>query len=254
MAGHSKWAQIKHKKGITDKARGQLFTKLANAITVAAREGGGNPETNFKLRLAIEKAKAANMPKENIERAIKRGTGALEGIKLEEGIYEGFGPGGAAIIIKVLTDNKNRTIAELRNLFATHGGTLAESGAVSYLFTQRGLIKVELPEDTTQAQEEEIELKIIEAGAEDIKEYENILEVYTNPTELEQIKKRLEELNLKIVGAELVLDPKTTLRITDEKQATQILKLMDALEEHPNVTEVYSNFDIPDEIMNKTLK
>jgi len=251
MSGHSKWKQIKHKKGAADAARGKIFTKLANAITVAAKSGGGDPAMNFKLRLAIDAARAANMPKDNIERAIRRGTGELGGTLLEEVIYEGYGPGGVAIMVRALTDNRNRTISSLRSIFSKNNGSLAESGAVSYLFEQKGLIKIELPGNLTQDQEQELELKIIETGAEDIKEFKKVFEIYTQPQDLEKVKKNIEELGQKIISAELVFEPKTLIKIEDESMAQKVISLMDQLEEHDDVEQAYSNFDISEEILNR---
>lgn len=246
MSGHSHWSQIRFKKEISDARRGQLFTKLANAITIAAREGGKDPQTNFKLRVAIEKAREQNMPRENIERAIKRGTGEIEGAKIEEVTYEGYGPSGLALIINILSDNKNRALNEIRNILSRFGGKLAESGSVSYLFEQKGLIRVEIKDKDR----EEIELMAIEAGAEDFEEDEMLL-IWTKPNQLFQVKKALEEKGIKITSASLSLEPKTPVKITDESKALKILKLMDALDECQDVANVYSNFDIPSELIKK---
>jgi len=242
MSGHSKWAQIKRKKGVADQRRGQIFTKIGRLISLAAKEGGGDPETNFKLRLAVQKAKEVNMPKESIERAIKRGTGELSGEKIEEITYEATGPAGIALIIQGVTDNRNRTTSEVRNILTRYGGKMAGKGAFAWLFEQRGLIRVE-------GQGEEIELKIIDSGAEDFQEEDGGILVYTKPKDLFKIRKKLEEEGLKVVSAELSWEPKETVKITDQKEAESILKLMDALEESDDITHVYANFDIEDKIM-----
>lgn len=242
MSGHSKWAQIKRKKGVADIKRGQLFTKVGRMITLAAREGGGSPETNFKLRLAIQKAKEVNMPKESIGRAIKRGTGEIEGEKIEEITYEATGPGGIALIIEALTDNRNRTTSEIRNILARHGGKIAGQGAFRWLFEQKGLIRV-------SGKGEEVELKVIDAGAQDFVEEEEELLVYTKPQDLFKVRKNLEREGLKVLTAELSLEPKEPLKITDKKIAEQILKLMEALEAQSDVARVYSNFDIEEKLM-----
>lgn len=247
MSGHSKWANIRFKKELTDKKRGQLFTKLANAITIAAKEGGGDPEINFKLKAAIEKAKEHNMPLSNIERAIKRGTGELEGAKIEEVMYEAYGPGGIAILIKIVTDNKNRAASEIRSILSRFGGKLAEIGSVGYLFQQRGVITVTPAEKQNK---EEIEMTAIDAGAEDLEENEAII-IYTKPEDLFEIKKQLEERGIKVDSATLSMEPKVPIKIEDPEKASQILKLMDALDECQDVSNLYSNFDIPAELIQK---
>lgn len=249
MSGHNKWSQIKYRKQITDAQKGRLFTKLANAITIAAREGGGDPETNFKLKTVIEKAKQQNMPSENIERAIKRGLGKLEGAEIEESTYEGYGPFGVALLINVVTDNKNRAVNEIRNILGRFGGKLGGSGSVSYLFEQKGVISIE----TEGLEKEDAELNAIDAGAIDLEEENGSLLVYTKPNELFMVKKALEEKGIKVTSASLSMEPKNPIKITQEEQARQILKLMDALDDCQDVTNVYSNFDISDEIMTKIL-
>jgi YebC/PmpR family DNA-binding regulatory protein len=251
MSGHSHWSQIRFRKGITDQKRGQLFTKLGNAITIAAREAGGEPETNFKLRIAIEKAREANMPSQNIERAIKRGTGELEGAKIEEATYEGYGPAGVALIIEVATDNKNRALNEIRNILSRFGGKLGQPGSVSYLFEHKGIIEVKSDEGMNL---EEAELEAIDAGAEDFEEQDDRLLIYTKPNELFQVKKNLEEKGIKIESANLSMEPKNPVKITEEQKASQVLKLMDALDECQDVANVYANFDIPDELIERIEK
>jgi YebC/PmpR family DNA-binding regulatory protein len=244
MAGHSKWANIKHRKAVEDARRGKLFTKLAREITVAARQGGGDPEYNFALRLAIERAKAANMPSDTIERAIKRGTGEIEGGELEEVIYEAYGPHGVALLIQVVTDNRNRTVAELRHIFNRRGGSLGETGSVMWQFDRKGAITV----DADGMDPEEVALQAIDAGAEDFELDGNLVSIYTDPADLEQVKRELESQGMHVINAELSLVPKTTLQL-DAEQALQTLRLMEALEELDDVQRVYSNLDISDEVV-----
>ena len=246
MSGHSKWSQIKHKKAITDAKKGQIFTKLANAITIAAREGG-DPETNFKLKTAIEKARSFNMPSENIERAIKRGTGEMQGAAINEAIYEAIGPAGTAFLIKTISDNKNRTLGEIRQILSRFGGKLAEGG-VKHLFIPKGVITVETKELLPE-EKETIELKIIDAGAEDFEEEEKMITIYTKPEELSQIKKNLEEQNIKTTQAEISLEPKMVMKIENEDEVKKVLALMEALDECQDVIAVYANFDISQKIM-----
>ncbi len=248
MAGHSKWHNIRHKKARMDAKRGQLFTKLLKEITVAARQGGGDPEFNPRLRIAIEKAKKANMPIENIERAIKRGTGELEGVTYEEVTYEGYGPEGVAVIVECLTDNRNRTTAEVRHIFTKHGGNLGSSGCVAFLFEEKGVIHV----PKSKYDEETIFEKAIEAGAEDvIMDDEEHYEIRTEPKELYAVKENLEKEGIEIERAEITRIPTTTVEIKDPEKAEKLLKMLDALEESDDVQKVYSNFEIPEEIMAK---
>jgi len=242
MSGHSKWAQIKRQKGVADTRRGQLFTKLSREIAVAVRQGGSNPEMNFRLRLAVQKARDSNMPLDSIERAIKRGTGGGEGASLAETIYEGYGPGGAAILLEAMTDNRNRTIAEVRNLFSRGGGSLGESGCVTWIFEPKGVVTVEA------ADAEELALNLIDAGAEDIKIINGSLEVHIKPEDLEGVRKTLEEQNLAIVSAEVLMVPKSTVML-EEKTALQTLRLLDRLEELDEVQRVFTNADFPDEAL-----
>ncbi len=244
MSGHSKWASIKHQKGVTDARRGQLFTKLTREIIIAAREGGGNPEMNFRLRLAVQKARDNNMPMDNVERAIKKGTGELEGGSLAELVLEGYGPGGTAILVSALTDNRNRAIQEVRSTFTRHGSSLGESGCVAWLFDPKGVITIK----AESVDADELALTAIDAGAEDVKIENNYVEVYTKPEELEAVRKTLEQKNLLIDASELSMVPKTLVPL-DEKAALQALKLLDKLEEVDDVQNVFSNADIPDAIM-----
>jgi YebC/PmpR family DNA-binding regulatory protein len=244
MSGHSKWASIKHKKGAVDAKRGKVFTKLIKEITVATRMGGKDPEANARLRAAIAAAKAENMPKENIERGIKKGTGELEGSTYEEATYEGYGPGGVAVLVEVLTDNRNRAVAEVRHLFERHGGSLGAAGCVAWMFSQKGLIV--LPKDQTD--EEKLFEVALEAGAEDIKEEEKEFEVITEPSLFEQVKTAIERTGLTCALAEITMIPQTTT-ILEGKNAQQMLTLMELLEDNDDVNHVYANFDIPDEVM-----
>ncbi|UCH00140.1 MAG: YebC/PmpR family DNA-binding transcriptional regulator [Deltaproteobacteria bacterium] len=244
MSGHSKWHSIRHKKGVVDAKRGKVFTKLIKEITVATRMGGKDPDSNARLRAAIAAAKAENMPKENIERGIKKGTGELEGSNFEEVIYEGYGPGGIAVLVEVFTDNKNRAVADVRHLFERYGGSLGEAGCVSWMFSQKGLIVFR----KDQIDEEKLLELALEAGAEDIKEGEKDLEVITEPSYFEQVKTAIENAGLNYVLAEITMIPKTNLNL-DGKNAQQMLTLMELLEDNDDVNHVYANFDIPDEVM-----
>jgi len=243
MAGHSKWANIKHRKAAVDAKRGKIYTKLAREITVAAREGGGDPEFNPRLRAAIDKARKFNMPKENIERAIKRGTGEIEGSSYEEVTYEGYGPGGVAIIVKCLTDNRNRAASEVRHAFSKHGGNLGTSGCVSWMFERKGVITI-----PGNVDEEELMMAAIDAGAEDIKQEDGEFVVYTEPSNLENVKESLEKSGIKVEEAKLDLIPQNTVRVEGET-ALKVLKLLDMLEDLDDVQEVFSNFDMPEEVM-----
>ncbi|MFC2042389.1 YebC/PmpR family DNA-binding transcriptional regulator [Chloroflexota bacterium] len=244
MSGHSKWHSIKHQKGVTDARRGQLFTKLTREIIVAAREGGSNPDANFQLRLAVQKAHDNNMPQENIERAIKRGSGELEGVILVEVILEGYGPNGTAILIKGLTDNRNRTVQEVRSTFSRHGGNLGESGCVSWLFESKGVITIK----TVNLEADDLALAAIDAGAEDVKVEGDYIEVYTKPEELETVRTALEQNGTSIDSSELQMVPKTVVQL-DGKAGQQALKLLDKLEEIDGVQSIYSNADFPESVM-----
>ena len=246
MSGHSKWASIKHQKGVADARRGQLFTKLTREIIMAAREGGGNPEVNFRMRLAVQRARDNNMPNDNIERAIKRGTGELEGASLVEVVLEGYGPSGTAILVSALSDNRNRTIQEVRSLFSRHGGSLGENGCVAWLFDPKGVITLK----TDDLDADELALSAIDAGAEDVKVESGYVEVYTKPEELEMVRTVLEQKNLAIASAEVSMVPKTMVQL-DEKAALQALKLLDKLEEMDEVQHISSNADFPDSVLEK---
>ncbi|MFH1003377.1 MAG: YebC/PmpR family DNA-binding transcriptional regulator [Chloroflexota bacterium] len=246
MSGHSKWSSIKHQKGVADARRGQLFTKLAREIIVAARKGGSNPEANYHLRLGIQKARDNNMPLENIERAIKRGSGELEGAALVEMFLEGYGPSGVAILVQALSDNRNRTLQEVRNAFNRHGGNLGESGCVAWIFDRRGVITVE----TASLDADELGLQAIDAGAEDVKVGNGYMEIYTRPEDLEAVRTALEHKKVAIDSAELAMVPKTTVEL-DEKAALQAMKLLNKLEEVDDVQQVSSNADFSDEILEK---
>ena len=240
MAGHSHWAQIKRKKAAQDAKRGQLFTKLIREIIVAVRTGGsGDPDLNPRLRTAIQAARAANMPKENIERAIKKALGLEEGTHFEEAVFEGYGPGGVAILINTITDNRRRTVSELRHLFSKYGGNLAEPGAVAWIFEKKGLIVV------PRENEEKVLEIAIETGAEDTKEYESEIEIITDPSQFEEIKKTLEEAGIKIISAKVTMVPKNTVPVTDQSTAQSLLKLMEALDDHDDVQQVYANLIFP---------
>ncbi len=244
MSGHSKWATIKHKKGKTDAARGKLFSKLSRAITVAAREGGGDPAMNMALANAIEKAKAESMPKDNIERAIQRGAGGAEGVNYESIVYEGYGPAGVAIIVEVLTDNKNRSAAEVRNIFSKHGGQLAQPGAVAWGFERRGSILV----DATKYEEDDVMAAAIDAGAEDVIQDGEQFQVLTEPSDFGAVRDAITAAGIAIDNAELTMIPKNTVKL-EENDARKTMKIMDALEDSDDVQEVYSNFDIPEDVL-----
>ena len=246
MSGHSKWSSIKHQKGVADARRGQLFTKLTREIIVAAREGGGNTETNFRLRLAIQRAHDSNMPNDNIERAIKRGTGELEGVSLVELVLEGYGPSGMAILVSALSDNRNRTVQEVRSIFLRHGGNLGENGCVAWLFESKGMITI----NTADLDADDLALSAIDAGAEDVKVEDDYVEVYTKPDELEMVRKALGQKELDIASTELSMVPKTLIPL-DEKATLQALKLLDKLEEIDEVQNVFSNADFPDAAIDK---
>jgi len=244
MSGHSKWHSIKHQKGVTDARRGQLFTKLTRELIIAAREGGNNPEANFRLRLAIQKARDSNMPTDNIERSIKKGTGDLEGGSLVEVTLEGYGPNGIAILVNALTDNRNRTIQEVRSTFTRHGASLGESGCVAWLFDSKGVINIK----AGNVDADELALSAIDAGAEDVKVESGYVEVYTVPEELEKVRETLEKNEVEIESSEILKVPKSLVEL-DDKAAMQALKLLDRLEEIDDVQNVFSNADIPDSVV-----
>jgi YebC/PmpR family DNA-binding regulatory protein len=243
MSGHSKWSSIKHKKGAADAKRGKIFTRLVKEIIVSAREGGGDPDSNPRLRLAIANAKSNNMPSANIERAIKRGIGEIEGANYENYLYEGYGHGGVAILVETLTDNKQRTVAEVRHCFSKYGGSMAESGAVSWMFEQKGLIEIEKGE----LDEDEMMMAALDAGAEDLVVDDDVYEIYTDYQELNNVVKKLEEMNFTIKKTELTRVPKNLVNADDV--AEKLLKLLDNLEDLDDVQKVYANFEISDEVM-----
>jgi len=247
MSGHSKWAGIKHQKAVTDARRGQLFTKLTREIIVAVRQGGSDPEANFRLRLVVQKARDNNMPLENIERAIKRGSGEIEGATLVELVLEGYGPSGTAILVNALTDNRNRTLQEVRNIFSRGGGSLGESGCVSWLFDSKGLIMIEIGD----LDGEELALQAIDAGAEDVKVENGYVEIYTRPEELEAVRSALEQKNLPIASAELFMVPKAAVEL-EEKAAMQALKLLHKLEELDEVQHVSTNANFPNTVLEQS--
>jgi YebC/PmpR family DNA-binding regulatory protein len=244
LSGHSKWSQIKRQKGAADVKRGQAFTKLGREITVAAREGGPDPDGNPRLRQAIARAREASMPTDTIERAIKRASGGADGATLEENVYEGYGPGGAAILVESLTDNRNRAVAEIRSAFTRAGGSLGESGCVAWLFEQRGVIAV----DAQGADADELGLAAIDAGAEDVRVEDGAVEVLTRPTDLDAVRTALEAQGIKVLSAEAALVPKTTLPL-DERNAASTLRLMERLEDLDDVQRVYTNLEISEEAL-----
>jgi YebC/PmpR family DNA-binding regulatory protein len=245
VSGHSKWSTIKRKKGANDAKRGKIFTKLIKEITVAAKMGGGDIDGNPRLRSAVNSAKSENMPKDNIERAIKKGTGDLDGAVYEEILYEGYGPGGVAVLVDTMTDNKNRTVADIRHFFAKSNGNLGESGCVAWMFDKRGVIVV----DAEGVDEEELMDIAIEAGAEDVLEEETSFQILTTPDDFNDVVESLEKSGVRMVEATLSMVPKNTVEVTEEKPARALLKLLDNLEDHDDVQKVHANFDIPDEII-----
>ncbi len=244
MAGHSKWAQIKHKKAKVDAKRGKLFSKLVREIQVAVRLGGPDPDLNPRLRLAIERAKAANMPSENIERAIKKAAGGEEGAQYQEVVYEGYGPGGVAFMVIALTDNKNRTTSEVRHVFSKHGGNLGTSGSVAWQFEEKGVIYV----DREGADEDAVLEVALEAGAEDMQTQGDTYEITTSVKDFAKVKKALEDAGFKVSQAQLTRIPKNTVKV-EGKDAEKVLKLMEALEDLDDVQQVFANFDIPEEVL-----
>jgi YebC/PmpR family DNA-binding regulatory protein len=244
MSGHSKWKTNKGKKTAADAKKGAIYTKIIKELTAVAREGGGNPDTNSRLRAVIAKAREANMPSDNVKMAIKRGTGELPGVVYEGVMYEAYGPGGVAILIEALTDNKNRTTAELRNIMSKKGGNMAGAGSVSWMFTKKGYILIE----KNQAKEEELMSIVLDAGAEDFKSEEKNYEIITSVQDFEKVKQAIQEKGMKYLDAEITMIPSSTIKLTGN-DAKQLLSLIDALEEHEDVQQVYANFDIPDEIL-----
>lgn len=249
MSGHSKWHNIKLRKGKQDAMRGKLFTKIAREIIVAAKEGGGNPDANLRLRLTIQKARDVSMPVDNIKRAIQRGTGEIEGANYEEITYEGYGPAGVAVLVQCLTDNRNRTVAELRNIFSKNGGNLGESGCVAWMFDAKGLIQI--PAD--KADEESVMMATMDAGAEDIKVEDDTIDVYCAVEDFGKVRDAVSEAGFEFTAADLTMLPKNMIKIEDTKEAARILKLMDALEDIDDVQQAHANFDISDEIMQEVV-
>jgi YebC/PmpR family DNA-binding regulatory protein len=244
MSGHSRWSQIKRKKGKTDVQRGKLFSKILREITVAARNGGGDPKGNVRLKAATEAARAANMPADNIKRAIQKGTGELPGDSYEEITYEGYGPGGVAILLQVLTDNKNRTGPELRRAFEKNGGRLGTAGCVAWMFDRRGVIQV----DAERVTEDDLLEKALDAGAMDVKRVEKAFEITTAPDEMEPVREALERQGIPVLEAAVAMLPQSTVRV-EGKEASVVLRLIEALEEQDDVQAAYSNYDIPDEVL-----
>jgi YebC/PmpR family DNA-binding regulatory protein len=245
MSGHSKWSSIKHKKGAADAKRGKIFTRIVKEIIVAARDGGGDPDMNPRLRLAVANAKANNMPNTNIDRAIKKGTGEIEGVSYDNFLYEGYGQGGVAILVETLTDNKQRTVSEVRHCFTKFGGTMAESGAVSWMFEQKGLIEI----SAEGLDEDEVMMTALDAGAEDFENENDYFEIYTDYSELHTVVKNLEEAGYKIEKTELTRVPKNKVNADDV--AEKLLKLLDQLEDLDDVQKVYANFEISDEVIER---
>ena len=243
MSGHSKWHNIQGRKSVQDAKRGKLFTKLTKEIIIAAKAGGGNIDTNARLRTAVDKAKRLGMPMDNIKKAIMRGTGELPGVTYEEYTYEAYGPAGTAFIIQISTDNKNRTIAELRKIFSTYGGNLAESGAVSWNFETKGQIELE---DTNGMSFDDIFMVAADAGAEDLKEEDGVFTIYTAPEDLDKVRSALEEKGFKIKDADLVMIPKTLVKVTGD-DAVRVVKISDELENHDDVQDYFTNYDIDEE-------
>ena len=244
MSGHSRWSQIKRKKGKTDVQRGKLFSKILREITVAARNGGGDPKANMRLKAAVDSAKAANMPQDNIKRAIQKGTGELPGESYDEITYEGYAAGGVAVLVQVLTDNRNRTASEIRHSFEKHGGHMGASGAVAWMFERRGIIQV----DADKIAEDDLLAKALDAGAADMRRVEKAFEITTGPAEMEAVRGALEKAGVPVLEAEVTWVPQSTVRV-EGKEAPQVLRLIEALEESDDVQSVYANYDIPDEVI-----
>jgi YebC/PmpR family DNA-binding regulatory protein len=244
MSGHSKWSQIKRQKGANDVKRGAIFTKMTREIMLAAREGGGDPEGNFRLRLAMDRARGVNVPLANIQRAIDRATGGLDGAQVESIVYEGYGPGGVSIMVEAATDSRNRTAAEVRAAFTRHNGKLGESGSVQWLFEQKGIIEI----DAAGRDPDEIELAAIDAGAEDVVRDGSLITVFTAPNKFEAVRKALEAQKLKIADAEVSMRPSNTVRLEGE-QAKKVIGLVEALEDLDDVQKVHANFDVPEEVL-----
>lgn len=246
MSGHSRWAGIKHKKAAVDVQKGKIFTKLIREITVAVRQSGDNVDSNHRLRKSIEEARSYNMPADNIKRAIQRGTGELPGVSYEECVYEGYGPGGVAVMVKVLTDNKNRITSELRKIFSKNGGNLGEAGCVNWIFSQKGLILI----SKKRINEEDLMVLVLESGAEDIQTDDENYQIITSPTDFERVKKTIEKIGIE--KSEITMIPQTYVKLNDG-EAERMLRLMNELDDNEDVQAVFANFDIPDEIIEKTI-
>jgi YebC/PmpR family DNA-binding regulatory protein len=249
VSGHSKWSTIKRHKGKLDAAKGVVFTKLAREIIVAARAGGGNPEGNFRLKIAIAKAKAANMPNDNIKRAIDKGAGGADGANYEELTYEGYGPGGTAVIVQAMTDNRNRTAGEIRHIFSKNGGNMGETGCVGWMFKEKGLLTIEMAECKLSI--DDLMLMALELGADDIQEEEDSVEITTEPESFQAVKEGMEREGVTFSDGEVTMVPDTTVVVTDLDQAKYVLRMMEALDDHDDVQNTYTNFDVPDEIADK---
>ena len=244
MSGHSKWSQIKRQKGANDVKRGAIFTKMTREVMLAAREGGGDPDGNFRLRLAMDRARAVNMPRENIQRAIERATGGGDGVTLESIVYEGYAPGGVSVMVETATDNRNRTVSEIRSTFTKHGGKLGEAGSVQWLFEQKGVIEIDAKGKAPDA----IELAAIDAGAEDVEAEPGLITVYTTPAAFERVKRALETAGIHAASAELSMRPTTTVRVEGDA-ARKLIGFVDALEDLDDVQKVHANFDVPEEVL-----
>ena len=245
MSGHSKWHNIRLRKGKQDAVRSKLFTKIAREIIVAAKEGGGNADANLRLKLAIQKGRENSMPADSIKRAVQRGSGEVDGANYDEITYEGYGPGGVAVLVACLTDNRNRTVAELRNIFTKCGGNLGESGCVAWMFEQTGLIQVPID----KADEDSVMMATMDAGAQDIRVEGDTIEVLCNPVDLPSVRDAVTAANIEFASAEVTMLPNSTVKIEDSKEASQVLRLLDALDDNDDVQQVYANFDISDELM-----
>lgn len=249
MSGHSKWANIKHKKGKQDAAKGKIFTKLGRELIVAAKMGGANPDGNFRLKIAIQKAKAANMPNDNIQRAIQKGAGGQDNDNYEELTYEGYGPGGVAVMIKALTDSRNRTAGEIRHIFSKNGGNMGETGCVNWMFAKKGILS--LDKEKVTLSEDDLMLLALECGAEDISYEEDEVQIFTETDSFQEVKEGLEREGLQFDNAEITMIPENTVEVNDLEQAKLLIRLMDYLDDHDDVQDTFTNFDIPDEIMEK---
>ncbi|NLN07411.1 MAG: YebC/PmpR family DNA-binding transcriptional regulator [Firmicutes bacterium] len=244
MAGHSKWANIKRRKARVDALRGKIFTKISREIMAAVRAGGPDPSGNFRLRLALQKARAVNMPNDNIARALQKGSGDTDGVNYEEIVYEGYGPAGTAVMLEILTDNRNRTAAEIRHIFSRRGGSLGEAGCVAWMFSRKGYLTV----NKNEWDEDELMLLALEAGAADFEADDDLYTIYAEPGDFEQVKEKLEATGVKLVDASITMVPESTVEITDLEEAKKAVELIDLLEDHDDVQNVYTNLDLPPEI------